>query len=160
MTELILNQEQAHNLIILTKCFLKRYAANLTNGTNGLINIIADNSQRRFKLFYHYEEGNYHLNFMDCDSGLNLIRINLNNSFHKNADGQYIRGNRVNLFCEEEYLQRNDGQYMRAYKLPYKSLKNPHNFLEAMSELLKYTNVKDYQSKLDLNVQTSLMDRE
>lgn len=157
MTELALSQLEADKLIALAKTFLKKYSANLTDGFSDHINIISKSTTRRFKLFYHYQKKNCHLNFMDCDTNLNLVRINLNDSFHKNADGTYIRGNRVNLFCEDEYSQREDGQYMRAYKLPYKNLiKNPKDFLEALDELLKYTNVKDYKSDLNLVVQKDL----
>lgn len=85
--------------------------------------------------------------------------MNLNNSFHKNANGEKIRGNRVNIYCvDEAIMSGQDFRYMRAYKLPYKNVfTNPNNFLEALEQMLKYTHVKDYQNDLNLKVeQTSL----
>lgn len=150
---LALSQQDADKLILLMKNFCKKYIFELTDGTNICIDITSKNTNRKFKLFVHYENQNYHLNFLDCLTKLNLIRMNLNESFHKNANGDIIRGNRVNLFCEDEFNQRNDGQYMRAYKLPYKNLlKNPQNFLEALDEILKYTNVDTNNGDLELKL--------
>ena len=88
---------------------------------------------------------------MDCSTKINLIRINLNGSFHKNANGDIIRGNRVNLFCEDEYNQREDGIYMRAYKLPYNEiLKEPKTFIDALDELINYINLVDNRHKLQV----------
>lgn len=141
---LLLTQNEADQLVVLLKVFLQKYEINLEDGSNICLDIISVQTRRRFKLYLHYERQNYHLNFMDCLTKLNLIRINLNDSFHKNANGEIIRGNRVNLFCEEEFNQRNDGQYMRAYKLPYKHvLRNPSTFLEALKEILAYVKVKE-----------------
>lgn len=140
--ELALSQQDADKLISLLKNFLKDYSFQLQDGTNIKIDIISPKTKRKFRLFIHYEYKNYHLNFMDCMTKINLIRFNLNDSFHKNADGTRVRGNRVNLFCEDEFNLRQDGQYMRAYKLPYKNiLKNPQDFSEALKEMLNYINI-------------------
>lgn len=149
--ELALTQQEADKLILLLKTFLKDHSINLKDGDNLKLDIKSTSKKRKFKLFIHYEYSNYHLNFMDVSTKINLIRINLNNSFHKNADGQIIRGDRVNLFCEEEFNQRQDGQYMRAYSLPYKNIiKDPKTFPEALDEMLNYINIDRTQHKLKL----------
>ncbi|CCI82602.1 DUF6978 family protein [Lactobacillus hominis] len=149
--EIALNQQEANHLISLIKTFLKKYVLELEDGSNGCLDLRAKENNRQFKLFYHFEKENCHLNFLDCDTKLNLVRFNLNNSFHKNANGDIIRGNRVNLFCEDEFKQRNDGQYMRAYKLPYKDvIADPPTFLDALEEMLAYTHVKIKEGSLEV----------
>ena len=151
--ELALSKQDADKLISLLKDFLKDYSFQLQDGSNFKIDIISQKEKRKFRLDIHYEHNNYHLNFMDCITKLNLIRINLNDSFHKNADGTKIRGNRVNLFCEDEFNCRQDGQYMRAYKLPYNQiLKNPQSFSDALEEMLDYINITNNKKhKLEIN---------
>lgn len=149
--ELALSQKEADNLISLFKTFLKDYSIDLKDGDNIKLDIISKSDKRKYKLYIHYELNNYHLNFADISTKINLIRINLNDSFHKNADGNIIRGNRVNLFCEEEFNARQDGQYMRAYPLPYKDLiKDPKDFGEAVDEMLNYTHVDRKHNNLKL----------
>lgn len=147
--ELAINQKQADKLIKLIKKLSKKYKLDLKDGETYALNLKSKNSKRKFKIFIQYAVKNYHINFWDEQTRLSLVRFNLNDSFHKNADGKIIRGNRVNLFCEDEFNQRDDDQYMRAYSLPYKNiLKNPSSFTEALEEMLKYTNVIDYKDKL------------
>ncbi len=149
--ELLLNQQKADELISMLKVFLRDNLINLEDGTNAKIDISSDRHDREFTLYIHYQRNNYHLNFMDCSTKINLIRINLNGSFHKNANGDIIRGNRVNLFCEDEYNQREDGIYMRAYKLPYDDiLKEPKTFIDAFDELINYINLVDNRHTLQV----------
>lgn len=86
------------------------------------------------------------------------MRLNLNNSFHKNSNGERIRGNRVNLFSEEEFLSREDNIYMKAYRLPYKNIfTEPSSFLDALHQMLTYTNVKNYDKNLSISIQEELI---
>lgn len=149
--ELLLNQQEADELIAMLKVFLRDNLITLEDGTNAKIDISSKQHNRKFILYIHYQRNNCHLNFMDCSTKINLIRINLNGSFHKNANGDIIRGNRVNLFCEDEYNQREDGIYMRAYKLPYNEiLKEPKTFIDALYELINYIKLVDNRHKLQV----------
>lgn len=149
--ELLLNQQEADELIAMLKVFLRDNFITLEDGTDAKIDISSKQHNREFILYIHYARNNCHLNFMDCSTKINLIRINLNGSFHKNANGDIIRGNRVNLFCEDEYNQREDGIYMRAYKLPYNEiLKEPKTFIDALDELINYINLVDNRHKLQV----------
>ena len=49
---------------------------------------------------------------MDCKTNHTLLRLNIcdDNNFHKNANGERIYGNRINVFSTDEYEQKNDGQ--------------------------------------------------
>ncbi|OUP96873.1 DUF6978 family protein [Lactobacillus gallinarum] len=92
--ELALSQQDADKLISLLKDFLKDYSFQLQDGSNFKIDIISQKEKRKFRLDIHYEHNNYHLNFMDYITKLNLIRINLNDSFHKNGNCQIFCVNR------------------------------------------------------------------
>ena len=78
--ELALSQQDADKLISLLKDFLKDYSFQLQDGSNFKIDIISQKEKRKFRLDIHYEHNNYHLNFMDYITKLNLIffaRMNL-----------------------------------------------------------------------------------
>lgn len=153
--ELPLTQADGNKLISLAKKFTQKYKLELKDGERYILKASTTNG-RIFKIFIQYATKNVHINFWDEITKLSLVRFNLNDSFHKNANGKIIRGNRVNLFCEDEFNIRKDGQYMRAFKLPYKDiLKNPTSFDEALEEMLKYVNVINYKDKL--NIQPKLI---
>lgn len=79
---------------------------------------------------------------MDNTYHYTLLRINLNNSFHKNADGTKIFGNRINIFSEAEYYAKGDGAtHYRTYPLPYRSIKNTSDFFEMFQLLIDYLNI-------------------
>ncbi|REA65381.1 hypothetical protein DV963_13320, partial [Staphylococcus pseudintermedius] len=108
-------------LLVLCKEILTQYNIQLEEKCKGTINITATNSEKSFVLSYFVRPGKASLNFRETEFNICLIRINLNNGFHKNSNNEIIRGNRINIFSEEEYLRKNDGStYMRAYALPYK----------------------------------------
>lgn len=157
MSSLLLTQKEADELIKLFKELVESYSATLVEGSRGTIPIRSNVTGRRFRLDYYYAKQNVHINFNDIKTNLSLVRLNLNNSFHKNSNGERVRGNRVNLFSEKEYLSRDDGQYMKAYKLPYKNLiTNPTNFMDALHQILAYTNVKNYDTQLNISIQEQL----
>ena len=156
ITELQLSQQEANQLIFEFKQLVRVVNATLYNGSKGNIPIKAKRNSRKFKIAYFYTKANIHINFYDEKTGLSLVRLNLNDSFHRNADGTKISGNRVNIFSEQEYKLKNDGKtHMRAFPLPHKSLINTSDFLQALTNLLEYTNT-EYKDKLNLSIATSL----
>lgn len=152
ITELQLTQQEANQLILELKELTRRVSKTLDNGAKGNIPVISKNDNRKFKIAYFYSQSNIHINFFDVKTGLSLIRLNLNHSFHRNADGTKVSGNRVNIFSEQEYKLKNDGKtHMRAFPLPHDTLKNTSNFLETLTNLLDYTHT-EYKNKLCLNL--------
>ncbi|CAM3085719.1 hypothetical protein SAMN04487792_1574 [Lactobacillus bombicola] len=139
---LALTDKQAQDLINLAKVILKKCDINLDTSPVGKILISSKSGKHKFNLYYRYKLNDIHLNFTDDKTKLTLVRINLDTKFHKNADKEIIRGNRVELFSEKEYNQKNDGfTYWKAYKLPYKSFKKTDDFSDALNSLLTYANV-------------------
>lgn len=98
ITELQLTQQEANQLILELKELTRRVNKTLDDGTKGNIPVISKNDNRKFKIAYFYSHSNIHINFFDVKTGLSLIRLNLNHSFHRNADGTKVSGNRVNIF--------------------------------------------------------------
>ncbi|NLR33180.1 hypothetical protein HF569_12020 [Lactobacillus sp. ZJLC3-7] len=94
---------------------------------------------------------------MDDRTKLTLVRMNLNNSFHKNADGKVIHGNRVNIFSEKEFHEKNDGKTnTKAHSLPYQGLSNTSDFLTALEELLIFTNT-NHRDRIQLSINQGLL---
>lgn len=80
---------------------------------------------------------------MDNYTKHTLIRLNVcnDNTFHKNASGEKIYGNRVNIFSSEEYNLKNDGHtHYRAYPLPHEELYVDVTFKKTLDNFLSYTN--------------------
>lgn len=156
ITELQLTQQEANQLILELKELTKKVNGTIEEGAKGTIPIKSNNDNRKFKIAYFYSLNNIHINFYDVKTGLSLVRINLNQSFHRNADGTKVSGNRVNIFSEQEYKLKNDGKtHMRAFPLPRGILKNTSNFLESLTSLLDYTHT-EYDNKLNLVLGTTL----
>lgn len=156
ITELQLTQQEANQLILELKELTKKINGTIEEGAKGTIPIKFKNDNRKFKIAYFYSLNNIHINFYDVKTGLSLVRINLNQSFHRNADGTKVSGNRVNIFSEQEYKLKNDGKtHMRAFPLPRGILKNTSNFLESLTSLLDYTHT-EYDNKLNLVLGTTL----
>lgn len=156
ITELKLSQQEANLLIKQFKELVKKVSDTITEGSRGTIPVIAKNNNRAFTISYFYEKANIHINFHDVKTGLSLVRLNLNDSFHRNSDGVKVSGNRVNIFSETEYKLKNDGKtHMKAYPLPYDGLENTRDFLSALTNLLKYTNT-DEDGKLELTLSNEL----
>lgn len=154
--DLQLTQSEANQLIVELKELTKTVKGIVEDGDRGIIPVQSVKDERKFKIAYFYEYSNIHINFYDVKTGLSLVRLNLNDSFHRNADGTKVTGNRVNIFSAREYELKNDQKtHMRAYPLPHGILKNTSNFLEALTNLLEYTHTR-YKGKLDLALATEL----
>lgn len=141
MKELLLTNEQAKELIQLFKKIAKAHNATLTNNSKRSIDIVGMN-QTRFILDYIYSDSNKVFNFREYFHNYALFRINLNNKFHKNADGTKIFGNRINHFSAEEYyLKADETTHYRAYPLPYGNISNSNDFLKILREVFEYAHV-------------------
>ena len=66
-----------------------------------------------------------------------MLRLNLNDGFHKNSNNEKIRGNRINIFLKNEFIQKADGvTHMKAYPLPYKIFEDSSDFVKQLFTLL------------------------
>lgn len=152
-----LTQQQADEMTKWIKHFVKKYSAVLHENASGKMQLVSENGQI-FDLFYIFATGNSHLQFMDAKTRLGLVRINHNDSFHKNADGSIIRGNRINIFSEDEYFAKDDGKtYMRSFPLPYSNIRNSDDFFQVLHDLLDYEHVAN-PDFVNLNVDIWLLD--
>ncbi|EHY97973.1 hypothetical protein SPAR2_0900 [Streptococcus pneumoniae GA02270] len=105
--------------------------------------------------FYSTTSKVFHLR--ETQHNYTLLRINLNNKFHKNANGEKVWGNRVNIFSEEEYYQKGDETtHYKAYPLPYEDILNTDDFLDMLDNLLDYTNVNNPEN-IAINIQEDLL---
>lgn len=156
MKELLLTDNEAQKLIAIIKTIAVAHNVTLTNRSSGKIDIVGK-YDTRFILDYFYSETNKVFHFRETQHNYTLIRINLNNKFHKNASGEKIWGNRVNIFSEEEYYQKGDETtHYRAYPLPYDTIKDTDDFLEMLENLLDYTNINNPQY-ININIQENLL---
>ena len=81
------------------------------------------------------------MNFRETQYNTCLLRINLNDGFHKNSNNDIVRGNRINIFSEKEYKNKNDlSTHMVAYPLPYKIFEDSSDFVKQLFSVLRYTN--------------------
>lgn len=141
--ELQLTDSEAQQFIKIVKEIVKKYKIDISKQPRGSILINSSLINRDFILYYFYSIGNIHLNFADSRTHLTLVRINVDNSFHKNSDG-IIRGNRVEIFSEKEYIAKGDGRtHYKAYPLPFDTIKNTNDFFMAFENILEYTNTKE-----------------
>ena len=137
--ELYLTDEEAQRLLNILKVILEKHNKTIKEDekTHGNIQI-QSTSGEKFILSYKYSLRSKVFNFREIRYNHTLFRINLNNNFHKNADGEIIRGNRINIFSEQEYLDKNDGQtHYKAYPLPYENIKNTDDFITMLDSILK-----------------------
>jgi hypothetical protein len=156
LEELQLTQSQADEMTKWIKHFLKRYSAVLFENASGKIQLQAANGHT-FQLCYLFADGNNHLQFMDLRTKLTLARVNLNDSFHKNADGSIIRGNRINVFSADEYYAKADGiTHTRCFALPYAGIQDSDDFFQVLHDLLDYERVSN-PSQLNLRVDIPLL---
>ena len=143
MKELELTDEEAHRLIVMLKRVVEEHTGILSEDAAGEI-LIHGSGNLEFKLNYRFSKRKTTFNFREKKYNYNLLRINLGNSFHKNADGEKVFGNRINIFSTEEYFLKGDGTtYMRTFPLPYESIRSTNDFFEAMYDLFSYTNTND-----------------
>lgn len=156
MNSLPINDDDAEKLIDLVKKLEDRVAKTLTEKDKGVIKIIGQNDYPFF-LNYFFSTNKKTINFREGIHNINLIRININNSFHRNADQERISGPRINVFSEKEYFAKGDGTtYMKSHPLPYKSIDYLDNFIQLLEDTLEYLNT-EYKELLELNIQTELI---
>lgn len=149
--ELYLTNADFDHLITLTKHLLKKYEINVSVTEKGEIQILSKTSDTKFCLNYFIRPGKVSLNFRELTYNYCLIRINLNDGFHKNADNVRIWGNRINIFSETEFHDKADYKtYMKSYSLPYLNFNNTSDPGEQILELLEYTNT-EYHNKLNIS---------
>lgn len=135
-----LNDEDLNYLVNLSKEILEQYNIKLDETCKGDINITSCNSEYFFTLSYFLKPGKATINFRECRYNYRLLRLNLNDGFHKNSNNEKIRGNRINIFSENEFIQKADGvTHMKAYPLPYKIFEDSSDFVKQLFTLLEYT---------------------
>jgi hypothetical protein len=158
--ELFLTDEDANRLIKMFKQTLKKYNIQLKEYDQGelLLHGIGGVKNGEFRLIYKFSPENKVINFIECKYNYCLFRININNSFHKNADGTRIQGNRINIFSEEEFDAKGDGKtYMKAFPLPFKdTIRNTSDFLELFEDVVKFANILK-NDDLKISIQDSLL---
>ncbi|HCX3221094.1 hypothetical protein ACEY4Y_12460 [Staphylococcus aureus] len=135
-----LNDEDLNYLVNLSKEILEQYNIKLDETCKGDINITSCNSEYFFTLSYFLKPGKATINFIECRYNYSLLRLNLNDGFHKNSNNEKIRGNRINIFSEKEFIQKADGAtHMKAYPLPYNIFDDSSDFVKQLFTLLEYT---------------------
>lgn len=146
-----LTDTDVQNLINLTKTLLRKHDINLSTDSRGILPIASTVSPDQFCLDYFIRPGRASLNFRELTYNYSIVRINLNESFHKNADNTIVEGNRLNLFSTDEYHAKGDSKtYMKAFPLPHLEFLNYPDIGMHLLELLDYTNT-DYNNKLTVN---------
>lgn len=155
--ELLLTDAEATELIELMKNIVKRHRKTISFPARGTISIKSfSENQRAFELIYYLSEDKKVFQFLDRETSLTLLRVNLSRGFHKNSNGEKIHGNRINVFSEEEFHLKNDGQtHIKCYPLPYGSIPDTNNLFEMFSSILSYTNTHN-EDLLRLTVQEGL----
>ncbi|HDB8655527.1 TPA: hypothetical protein O7K54_001714 [Staphylococcus aureus] len=135
-----LNDEDLNYLVNISKEILEQYNIKLDETCKGDINITSCNSEYFFTLSYFLKPGKATINFRECLYNYSLLRLNLNDGFHKNSNNEKIRGNRINIFSENEFIQKADGAtHMKAYPLPYNIFDDSSDFVKQLFTLLEYT---------------------
>ncbi|NQN50729.1 hypothetical protein HPA12_00040 [Streptococcus suis] len=156
MKELLLTDAEALRLIKLFKVVAQKHNKTLYNKSQGKIDIVGK-GDKRFILNYFYSTTNKVFHLRETEHNYTLVRINLNHKFHKNANGEKIWGNRINIFSMEEYYQKGDeNTHYKAYQLPYDRIRNTDDFLIALSDLLAFTNISNPE-KININIQEDLL---
>lgn len=152
MEKLNLTDKEANMLIDMFKHLIDKHNIHLVDGSNGALKVESKNiditgNHHKFKVDYMYSLDNIHIQLRDCNTDYTLVRINLDTSFHKNSDGNIVRGNRVEIFSEQEFKNklkknRDTTTHVKAYPLPFKGINNTNDFLLAISDLFDYTNIE------------------
>ena len=99
--ELKLTDKEANDLLFLSKEILERYNIKLEENCKGEINITSPKVPTKFILNYFIRPGKATLNFRETQYNTCLLRINLNDGFHKNSNNDIVRGNRINIFLKK-----------------------------------------------------------
>lgn len=145
MKRLQLTDDEAQELIGMLKEILDKKRIDILNlPCRGSLTINSSINNKEFKLFYFININKINLQFMECEHNYTLIRVNLDDSFHRNANGEKIEGNRVNIFSEQEFIDKGDGQtHYKCYPLPFDKIQNNRDFITAFKDLMLYTNTND-----------------
>lgn len=158
--ELFLTDEEANRLINMLKQTLKKYNIQLEETDKGeiLLHEFGGVKNGEFRLIYKISPESKVINFIECKYNYCLFRININNNFHKNADGTRIQGNRINIFSEEESFLKGDGKtYMKAFPLPFKdTIRNTSDFFELFEDVVQFANIIK-NDDLNISFQDSLL---
>jgi len=155
---LLLTDAEAERLISIVKKIVERHEGVLKYPTEGEIKIRSIKQPHRdFKLIYRFmHEEKQVYQFYDTRTGHTLLRVNMNNGFHINANREKIDGPRINLFSEEEYYLKGDQKtHTRAYKLPIEGFESYDYIADILDSILEYINVnnKDF---IEISLQSSL----
>lgn len=145
--EIVLTDEEARYLIRILKFVFKKYQVDLSPGNKGDILLITNAEENREFILHYFTsqhiEGKISLHLRDKESNISLVRLNIDpNGFHKNSNGETVRGNRILIFSSEEWINKNDGYtHMKAYNLPndFKNVDSPE---QVFIDFLLYINVK------------------
>lgn len=92
MKELLLTDSEAKALIKIIKAIANKHNRTLTNRSSGTINLVGKHDTR-FILNYFYSTTSKVFHLRETQHNYTLLRINLNNKFHKNANGEKVWGN-------------------------------------------------------------------
>lgn len=143
-----LTESDVQTLIALTKKLLNKHDIDLSRPKRGKLPITSAHDQTQFCLDYFIRPGKTSLNFRELTYNYCIIRINLNDGFHKNADNTKVSGNRINIFSPSEYHDKGDAKtYMKAFPLPYLGFTDSSDPEVQLIQLLKYTQTH-YKDKL------------
>ncbi|CAM4237159.1 DUF6978 family protein [Lacicoccus alkaliphilus] len=146
-----LTDDDVQDLIALTKNLLRKHNVSLSKPSRGKLSITSTTDQSKFCLDYFIRPGKASLNFRELVYNYCIIRINLNEGFHKNADDKKVFGNRINIFSADEFHDKGDSKtYMKAFSLPYSSFKDSSDPEVQLIQLLDFTNTY-YQGKLTIS---------
>lgn len=157
--ELELTDLEARQLIEVFKNIIKKHSNVLIQSpaSKGSIDITSFADKREFRLSYYFSINKTQINFMDVLTKYTLFRVNLDNNFHKNASGDIIRGNRINIFSEDEFHSKKDGfTHYRAYALPYEDIDNTSDFFEMLNQIFQFANINN-QSLVSITENINLL---
>ena len=147
--ELQLTDAEAEKLLNMLKIIIENHKNTIKENENTQGDIlISSSSKEKFILSYKYSLRS---------KVFNLRETNLNSNFHKNADGSKVYGNRINIFSEQEFYDKNDGQtHCKTYPLPFKNIENTDDFLRTLDNLLIFSNI-DKNNNLSIHIQGNLI---
>lgn len=156
--ELQLTQKEADELIDIAKKIMSSHSNILRKdpATKGRIEIRSKQTTREFLFTYFYGVDKIQMQLMDWGTKHVLVRVNLDENFHKNSDNTYARGNRINIFNEKEFYDKGDGTtHYTAHELPFKTIRNTEDFFEILEDLFDFTNVEE-ENKVNISISETL----
>lgn len=146
--ELYLKNDDVDKLIALKKILLSKHNIDLSSPSKGHLPIHSTVNQDQYCVDYFIRPGKSSLNFRELTYNYSILRLNLNDGFHRNSDNTKVTGNRINVYSFEEFHDKGDSKtYMKAYSLPHLEFHNTSDPEIQLIQLLKYTNT-NYKDKL------------